>query len=84
MTQQPISEQAKILIVEDDPDGQEVVSYVLSYLNYECDVVNDAETAEQKLRADHDQYHAIIIDLALPGMSGWDLLNIIHSIPFKT
>jgi len=65
---------APILIVEDDPDGQLVLSHVVEYLNIPYQIAKDAETALQLLDTSDTVYQAIIIDLALPGKDGWDLL----------
>lgn len=64
----------RILVVEDDPDGQAVVAHILNYLNIENDVVADAEGAEHLLFQQQIHYDAVIIDLALPGKDGWELL----------
>ena len=71
----------RILVVEDDPDGQEVVATVLEHLNIPIDVANDAEQAEEMLFADQTPYNAVIIDLALPGKDGWELLSDIQRHP---
>ena len=65
----------RILIVEDDPDGQTVVGHVLQYMGYDVDVAADAEQAMNYLSSHAEQYQAAILDLALPGRSGWDLLE---------
>lgn len=70
-----------ILIVEDDPDGQAMVSHVVGYMNIPHDVVGDAEKAIQKLNESGEQYQAVIIDLALPGKDGWELLAEIRDNP---
>lgn len=63
-----------ILVVEDDPDGQEMIATILLHLQFNVDTVNDAEEASQVLFAGAGSYDAIIIDLALPGKDGWELL----------
>ena len=72
---------APILIVEDDPDGQALVSHVIGYMNIPHDVVGDAEMAVEKLRESNETYQAVIIDLALPGKDGWELLAEIRDNP---
>lgn len=67
-----MEEARRILVVEDDPDGQAVVAHVLDYLNVPIDVAGDADQASRFLQT--APYRAIIIDLALPGRDGWDLL----------
>ena len=68
-----------ILIVEDDPDGQALVSHVVQHLNITSEVVGDGEQASQKLFRSGQSYRAVIIDLALPGKDGWELLEDIRS-----
>ncbi len=65
----------RILVVEDDPDGQAVVGHILDYLNIPIDVVGDAEQASDYLLDANRRYNAVIIDLALPGKDGWQLLS---------
>jgi CheY-like chemotaxis protein len=67
----------RILVVEDDPDGQEVVGRMLRHYQIDTDIVGDADEALQYLS--QQSYTAAILDLALPGMDGWSLLNAIHS-----
>src|SRR5947207_7911641 len=70
---------SRILVVEDDPDGQAVVAHVLDYLNFPIDVADDAEQAISYLSQQPESYRAVIIDLALPGRDGWELLTDIRS-----
>lgn len=74
--------QWKILVVEDDPDGQEVVGRMLRHNRIDVDVVSTAEEALHSL-ADN-AYTAAILDLALPGMDGWTLLGRIQKDPSTT
>ncbi|MBZ0304822.1 MAG: response regulator [Anaerolineae bacterium] len=64
----------RILIVEDDPDGQEMISTMLQHMNYAVDTADDAEVASEMIFKATNLYKAIIIDLALPGKDGWELL----------
>lgn len=69
----------QILAVEDDPDGQEVVALILLYHQIPVDVVASAEEALTILQT--KQYSGIIIDLHLPGMDGWRLMQAIKNDP---
>src|SRR5262245_25614308 len=62
-----------ILIVEDEPDVQEVVVQLLGHYGVNTDRANDAEEALALLN--QESYDAALIDLALPGMNGFDLLK---------
>jgi CheY-like chemotaxis protein len=68
-----------LLVVEDDPDGQEVVSRILRHHNIPSDVVYTAEEALQRLT--QNGYTGVITDLALPGKDGWSLLNTLRRNP---
>jgi CheY-like chemotaxis protein len=68
-----------ILVVEDDPDGQEVVATILRHLNLSIDVAGSVEEAEQMLFGSDRRYQAAIVDLALPDKDGWELLAEIRS-----
>jgi CheY-like chemotaxis protein len=62
-----------VLVVEDEPDGQEVVSGILNYFNVKSQTASSAEEALQLLQ-DGD-YTGVIIDLMLPGMHGTQLIG---------
>ncbi len=68
-----------ILVVEDEIDGQEVVSGILGYMNIASEAVVTAEEALKRIT--QRTYTAMIIDLALPGMNGWSLLKEIRHNP---
>jgi CheY-like chemotaxis protein len=63
----------RILLVEDEPDNGEIISDMLTTHNYEVAFVVNAQQALSAL-ATHD-FAALIIDLALPGMNGFDLIR---------
>lgn len=63
----------RILVVEDEHDGQQVVAGILAYADYACDLATTAEEAVHLLK--QWTYDAAIIDLALPGMNGFDLIQ---------
>ena len=71
----------RILLVEDDPDGQAVVAHVLDYLQIAADVASNAEEAEAYLFGSENAYNSVIIDLSLPGKDGWELLSAILHDP---
>lgn len=64
----------RILVVEDDPDGQVVVATMLERLNVPIDVANNAAEAEAFIFESGSNYSAIILDLALPDKDGWEIL----------
>src|SRR5688500_2842166 len=65
--------QHHILVVEDEPDGQPVIGEILKYLKFSWDSTPTAKEAFQLL--EKNAYGALILDIALPGMDGLELLR---------
>lgn len=68
-----------VLVVEDDPSVRELLADVLDEVDYEVVAVPDGPAAlrtMQVLRID-----LITLDLDLPGLTGSELLRIIHERP---
>lgn len=63
----------RVLVVEDEVDGGDVVAGILGQHDILTDIAITAEDALQLLEG--NQYDAAVIDLALPGMSGFDLVQ---------
>jgi CheY-like chemotaxis protein len=76
-----IGKDTRVLIVEDDPDSQDVVATIVSHLNIPLDIASTFEEAEQYLFQSKTHYSAAIMDLALPDRNGWELLSKIQSDP---
>jgi len=68
-----------VLVVEDDPDGQEVVTRMLRHHGIPAVMADSGEMALSRLN--DTQYTAAVIDLALPGIDGWMVLNAIRRNP---
>lgn len=63
----------RVLLIEDEPDLRRVVGRVLTEEGY---VVDSAANGEEGLtKAQLYDYDAIVLDLMLPRVSGWDLLR---------
>ena len=61
---------AKILVVDDDPSGAELLNSMLSEVGYDITIANSAEeglTADRKAHPD-----LILLDVVLPEMSGFE------------
>jgi CheY-like chemotaxis protein len=63
----------KVLVVEDEHDSMELVQGILEHYGINCIGVPNAEDALEVLKTEHPTL--IIVDLALPGMDGWGLLE---------
>jgi DNA-binding response OmpR family regulator len=67
----------RILIVEDDPATRELLRRILELEGCDLDLVPDGEKAVGALA--QRRYDAIILDIALPKMSGTDVMEYIAS-----
>jgi len=63
----------RILVVEDEADLAGALKKALEEEGMACDVAPDGTTGQ--FNAENWEYDAIILDLMLPGVSGWDLLK---------
>jgi DNA-binding response OmpR family regulator len=63
----------RILVVEDEPDLRRLLDQALQEEGYAVDVAADGKTGLYK--AETWDYDALVLDLMLPGLSGWDILT---------
>ncbi len=63
----------KILIVEDEPKTGAYLRQGLSEAGYSCDLVPNG--ADGLHMAIHGQYDLVILDVMLPGLNGWQVLQ---------
>lgn len=70
-------DQWHVLIVEDEPDGQDIVTQLLELYKISAEVTGTAEDALAWLQ--QTDYTAAIIDLNLPGMDGIELIREIRA-----
>lgn len=68
-----------ILVVDDEADIIELVSYNLKKEGYIVDSASDGETALTKIRK--GRYNLMILDLMLPGIQGVELCRILRNDP---
>lgn len=62
-----------ILIVEDEAHLAEGLRYNLDAEGYSTDIAEDAETGLEKLKS--EKFDAVVLDVMLPGMSGFDAVR---------
>lgn len=72
----------KVLIIEDEPTIARLVTYNLSQEGYETEVVGNG--AEGLHIALHGDYAIIFLDLMLPGMNGFEVLQKLRQNGVKT
>ncbi len=69
----------KILIVDDEPDIMELVSYNLKKAGFAVSSASDGEEALRMIREKH--FDLIVLDLMLPGIHGMELCRILRNNP---
>jgi len=69
----------KILVVDDCKAITDVIQLMLQSSGYNCTVANSASECLNLLRT--NRFDLVLLDLAMPGVSGIDLLNIIKKDP---
>lgn len=72
-------ETKKVLVVDDEADIVELLSYNLKKEGFTVDPAYDGEEALKKLKS--EKYSLIILDLMLPGLQGIELCRIIRNDP---
>ncbi len=68
---------ARILVVDDDKEIRQLVHTLLKRAGYQSDTVEDASAARKQLV--NEDYDVVISDIMMPGMSGIELLKILHA-----
>jgi len=71
----------EILIVEDDADLREILKFSLERAGYRTE---QADSAERGLELVTEDTRLILLDVMLPGMSGFDLAKVLREKGFKT
>ena len=74
----------RILIVEDERHIGIGVKFNCEAEGYAAELVEDGPSAIQKLDEDGDAYDLVILDLMLPGMSGYAVLEMLRNSGIQT
>ena len=68
----------RLLVVDDEPDIVEVLRTLLEFEGHEVQTASDGAEA---LRKALDRPDSILLDVMLPGMTGWDVCATLKSDP---
>ena len=63
-------DQKRLLIIDDEPDLCEILSFNLSTAGY---MVDTAHSGQEAMKKDVKQYDLILLDVMMPGVSGFDV-----------
>jgi CheY-like chemotaxis protein len=73
----------RVLIVDDAPDVTEMIAMLMSYAGYQVATAFSAAEAFDAARREH--FDAIISDIGMPGMNGYQLAEALRALPdYKT
>src|SRR6185437_1818419 len=65
--------QMEVLLIDDNIEITEMISFFLKTQDISCKVVNDGKEAIDQIK--NGKYNAILLDLTLPIFSGYDIFN---------
>ena len=69
----------KILVIEDNPDNQKLVAWMLEDESYPFDTVESGEACLEQLQK--AEYALVLPDISLPGIDGMEIARRIRSQP---
>jgi CheY-like chemotaxis protein len=67
-----------ILLAEDYKPNVMVATYMLESLGYSCDLAINGKEALEKIRTNKGKYTAVLMDVQMPGMDGFEVTKIIR------
>lgn len=70
----------RILLIDDDVELAELLSEYLISESFEVDCLTDGPSAVRRIRENPDHWDAIILDVMMPGMNGFDVLKSIRPL----
>jgi CheY-like chemotaxis protein len=77
--EEKMSEQAKILIVDDDPDVQEALKLILETQPYQLMIASNGEECLEKIKKSLPDL--IILDLLMPKKDGFEVIKELREDP---
>lgn len=75
-------EPTRILLAEDDPGVSALIVQVLKRLGYAVVLATDGRDAWNRLSAAPQDYHALVVDLNMPGIPGLELVRRARALPY--
>ena len=69
-----------VLVIDDDIEITDMLSDILRLKNFSCDISNSGSDGLEKISS--NQYDAVLLDLSMPEMSGFEVVEKLHSIGY--
>jgi len=74
---------SRLLLVEDYPANVLVATTILENIGYEVDVASNGHDAINKILSHHTHYSAVLMDIQMPGMDGFETTHLLREIEVK-
>ncbi len=71
-----MTDEQRILVVDDQQDIRDMTALVLSGAGYRVDTVDSGESALSTL--DQERFDLVLLDINMPAMDGWETLRLIR------
>ncbi|MBQ7153825.1 MAG: response regulator [Clostridia bacterium] len=71
----------RLLVVDDNEINREIAQLILSAEGYEIDLASDGAEAVDKIRRGTVRYDAVLMDIQMPVMNGYEATAAIRSLP---
>ena len=65
----------KVLLIDDNKDLTEAISYSFEDPDIECKIINDGKEGLDEILRERGKYNLILLDIAMPEFSGNDVLE---------
>jgi len=76
-----LMEAKKVLIVEDDKSLQQLIKKLVELRNATVTIVGSGKDANHILKEQKNRYDLVFLDLILPEVTGWDILETLRANP---
>lgn len=72
----------KILVAEDNPSNQKLITILLKKMGLEVTIADDGQIAVNKCQ--NETFDIILMDMQMPNMNGYDATRVLRSQNIKT
>jgi CheY-like chemotaxis protein len=66
----------RVLLIDDDPIVRDSIRALLEYFGYECGIAADGPSGLKRFEG--ETWDLVTIDMMLPGMTGWQVIDAIR------
>lgn len=74
-----MSEGKKVLVIDDEPENNQIISTLLTKAGYQVECVTDGAIGIERTHSFKPD--AILLDINMPGLDGWDVCQNLKSDP---